>query len=99
MNMIDKQNAINCECISKEFYIIDERFNWRIVFRDINELSSYNALKDINLKVPKGKFVGILGRNGAGKSTLLRILGGVYLPTTGIVNVTGDISSLSKWVA
>ena len=95
MNEIDKKYAIYCENVSKEFYIIDEQLNWRIVFRDSKDkFSSFQALSDVSLKVQKGKFVGILGRNGAGKSTLLRTLGGVYSPTKGIVKATGEVSSL-----
>jgi lipopolysaccharide transport system ATP-binding protein len=95
MYEIKEECAIYCESISKEFYIIDGQLNWRIVFRDSNnKLNFFKALHDVNLKVPKGKFVGILGRNGAGKSTLLRILGGVYSPTSGIIKATGELSSL-----
>ena len=39
--------------------------------------------KNVNLMIPEGLNVGILGRNGAGKSTLLRILGGIDFPTSG----------------
>lgn len=95
MKMTDQECAIYCEGLSKEFYLIDGGFNWRIVFRDNpTQDHSFKALTDVSLQVPKGKFVGILGRNGAGKSTLLRVLGGVYPPTKGIVNTTGMTSSL-----
>lgn len=43
------------------------------------------VLKGVNLTIPKGCSVGLLGGNGAGKSTLLRIVGGVDYPTKGIV--------------
>jgi lipopolysaccharide transport system ATP-binding protein len=46
------------------------------------------------LRVPRGRLVGVLGRNGAGKSTLLRVLAGVYMPSGGIVRVSGDVASL-----
>jgi lipopolysaccharide transport system ATP-binding protein len=95
INESNKECAIYCENVSKEFYIVDEQLNWRIVFRNNeNKLNSFQALTDISLKVPKGKFVGILGRNGAGKSTLLRVLGKVYSPTAGIINATGEVTSL-----
>lgn len=91
-----KENtAIFCSNVSKKFYILDDNLNWRIVFKDPSKkLEAFDALTDINLTVPKGQFVGILGRNGAGKSTLLRTLGGVYTPCSGLVKTFGDVSSL-----
>ncbi len=52
------------------------------------------ALKNINLRVEPGEFLGIIGSNGSGKSTLLRIIAGVYRPTNGDVRVNEDISPL-----
>ena len=36
--------------------------------------------RDLNVVLPSGKSVGLLGKNGAGKSTLLRIIGGIDRP-------------------
>lgn len=41
------------------------------------------ALIDVNLEVPCGSIIGLLGANGAGKSTLLRHMIGLYLPSAG----------------
>lgn len=43
------------------------------------------VLRGVNLVIPKGRSVGMVGKNGAGKSTLLRIIGGADYPTRGNV--------------
>ncbi len=52
------------------------------------------ALQNINLAVPKGQTLGIVGRNGSGKSTLLQIIVKTLMPTAGQVEVKGRISAL-----
>lgn len=53
------------------------------------------ALRDINLRIEKREFVGILGEKGAGKSTLLKLFNGLLIPETGVVLVDGlDPSSV-----
>ena len=45
------------------------------------------VLKDINLTIPQGQFLAIVGHSGCGKSTLLRIIEGLDIPTTGDISV------------
>jgi lipopolysaccharide transport system ATP-binding protein len=52
------------------------------------------VLKGIDLTIPRGKTVGIVGKNGSGKSTLLKLINGVYSPTGGSIEVDGRISAL-----
>lgn len=47
------------------------------------------ALKGINLDVPRGAFFGLLGPNGAGKSTLINILAGLVIKTSGTAEIAG----------
>lgn len=54
------------------------------------------ALRDINLRIEKGEFVGILGEKGAGKSTLTKLLNGLLKPETGTVRVDGLDPSLRE---
>jgi phospholipid/cholesterol/gamma-HCH transport system ATP-binding protein len=49
------------------------------------------VLKDINLVVPKGKVVAIMGLSGCGKTTLLRLIGGALVPDRGEIRVAGQV--------
>jgi phospholipid/cholesterol/gamma-HCH transport system ATP-binding protein len=49
------------------------------------------VLRGINLTIPKGKIVAILGVSGSGKSTLLRHFGGQLRPSRGSVNFAGQV--------
>jgi putative tryptophan/tyrosine transport system ATP-binding protein len=52
------------------------------------------ALRGLNLSIPKGQFVTMIGSNGAGKSTLLNILAGELVADVGQVHVDGvDVTS------
>jgi len=50
------------------------------------------ALRDINLKVDNGEFLGVIGKNGAGKSTLLKLIARVLEPTSGTISINGNIA-------
>jgi lipopolysaccharide transport system ATP-binding protein len=52
------------------------------------------ALRNIDLTVERGEFVGILGKNGSGKSSLLRLIGGIGAAEEGRIEVTGSIAGL-----
>lgn len=52
------------------------------------------VLRDINVNIKKGDFVGIMGRNGVGKSTLLKLIAGIYRPTRGEIKTHGRIAPL-----
>lgn len=53
------------------------------------------ALKNVNLKVNAGEFIGIVGKSGAGKSTLLNMINGVDQLTSGQVIVNADGKTIS----
>jgi len=58
----------------------------------INLEKSYGnkkILKDINLTIPRGKIIGLLGKNGTGKSTLIKLINDLLTPTSGRILVNG----------
>ena len=49
-----------------------------------------HVLRDLNLKVPAGEFLALMGPSGSGKSTLLNLIGGLDRPTSGSVSIGGE---------
>ena len=49
------------------------------------------ALDNVNLSLPSGRIVGLLGPNGSGKTTLIKIFNGLLQPTSGEVRIAGDM--------
>ena len=51
---------------------------------------SFQALTDINLVIPDGQFIGLIGHTGSGKSTLVQHLNGLLAPTSGAIYYNGE---------
>lgn len=62
---------------------------------EITELAfSYGSnviFKNVNLTIPRGKVVGIMGASGCGKTTLMRMIGGQIRPSRGQIKVMGKV--------
>ncbi len=52
------------------------------------------VFQNLDLEIPRGISLGVIGRNGSGKSTLLKVMTGIYKPDSGSVLVNGRVSSL-----
>src|SRR4030095_13771276 len=57
---------------------------------------SFQALKNINLSVPDGELLALLGPSGSGETTLLRIIAGLEFPDTGSIHLNGEDASASS---
>lgn len=58
--------------------------------------NSYSALREVNLEIERGDFVGIIGPSGSGKTTLLNLIGCLDKPTEGKIFIEGEDTTLIK---
>lgn len=73
-------NIIETENLEFEYQTTDD---------DGNIVERNKILKNINLSIPKGQFLAVLGHNGSGKSTLAKHFNGILTATSGRVTVNG----------
>jgi ABC-2 type transport system ATP-binding protein len=50
----------------------------------------YPVIKDLNLELPEGRIIGLLGPNGCGKSTLMKLIAGLLVSDEGEITVAGE---------
>lgn len=86
VNDIDKSFMLSHSSVGsiKDFFINPAKY-----FKGKQE--KFEAISDIDFKVKKGEFLGIIGRNGSGKSTLLKLIAGIYTPDKGSIKVNGSL--------
>jgi len=63
----------------------------------IKDFGTLRAVNDINLTVPQGQIVALLGGNGAGKTTTISMLLGILLPTAGQIEVLGTEMTRNRY--
>jgi len=61
-------------------------------FREKKEM--FWALRNINLEVKRGEFLGLIGPNGSGKSTLLKLMAGILSPSKGKIFIEGRVAPI-----
>lgn len=96
----DKMNySIKINNVTKEYKLYK---NDKDRFKDLffgKRYKPYKALDNLNITLPEGEVIGILGKNGSGKSTLLKMITGVTFPTEGTLEVNGTVSALLELTA
>lgn len=52
---------------------------------------AFAALRDVDVEIGAGEFVGVVGKSGSGKSTLLNMIAGIDRPSSGMISVAGTV--------
>ena len=60
------------------------------------EFDKKSIINDINLTVPKGKIIGLLGKNGMGKTTLIKLINDLLTPTSGEVLINSETPNVNS---
>lgn len=58
--------------------------------------NEFKAVDEVNLNVPEGAIYGFLGPNGAGKTTTLKMLVGMTKPTSGTIEIFGEVVEMGS---
>ena len=94
---MDSNLAISVREVTKVYRLYDkpiDRLKESLSLTKKKLHKDFFALDKLSFEVKKGETVGIIGTNGSGKSTILKIITGVLTPSTGTVEVDGNISAL-----
>jgi ABC-2 type transport system ATP-binding protein len=85
------QPIIRVEELCKSFRVLQRRPGFGGALRNlfIPEQREIRAVDGVNFRLAEGEMVGYLGPNGAGKSTTIKMLTGLLVPTSGVVEVAG----------
>ena len=88
--------AIHAQNLGKQYVLGASPYQrlWQLLLGSSSNLSHFSALSGVDINIAQGESVGIIGQNGAGKSTLLQLLCGTLTPSTGHLEVNGQVAAL-----
>ena len=88
--------AISAQNLGKQYVLGASPYQrlWQLLVGSSSNLSHFNALSGVDINIAQGESIGIIGQNGAGKSTLLQLLCGTLTPSTGQLEVNGQVAAL-----
>ena len=102
--LVMASNSLSVSSFILDMVMVDEKSEEILVVSptklSLNTVISLNAvsfsypdgtsvLNDINIDIPKGSFIGLIGASGSGKSTAVNILSSLILPTSGCIMIDG----------
>lgn len=93
---MDSNLAIKCSNLYKKYPMYsNDAERLKGLFLPFYTPKEFTALSGIELEIKKGEIMGLIGLNGSGKSTLASIISGITYPTSGTVEVCGEVNMLS----
>lgn len=96
---MEQEYSIVAEHISMHFNMASERLESlkeyfiKLIKRQLF-FKDFVAVNDISFEIKKGEVFGIVGTNGSGKSTTLKMISGILKPTSGKIQINGNIAPL-----
>jgi len=96
MSFDQAKPAIYAQNLGKQYVLGASPYQrlWQLLVGSSSNLSHFSALSGVDINIAQGESVGIIGQNGAGKSTLLQLLCGTLTPSTGQLEVNGQVAAL-----
>jgi ABC-type polysaccharide/polyol phosphate transport system ATPase subunit len=92
-----RAGAVVASAVSRRFLVYPQRqvtLKEAIVRRRHLRRTEIWAVRNASFEIEPGEAVGVVGRNGSGKTTLLRMIAGIFRPTSGRLEVAGQVASL-----
>lgn len=96
---MEQEYSIVAEGISMHFNMASERLESlkeyfiKLIKRQLF-FKDFIAVNNISFEIKKGEVFGIVGTNGSGKSTTLKMISGILKPTSGKIQINGNIAPL-----
>jgi ABC-2 type transport system ATP-binding protein len=81
--------AVYVENLTKKFQVVNKKQKNRFIRFIHPEYHEHEVVSSISFEINKGERVAFIGPNGAGKSTTIKMLTGIFLPTSGRLEVLG----------
>lgn len=96
-NNNNKKLKVKATNLTKRFEMLETTSNKMKTLFGLNrdKGQEFWALRNVSFEVHDGETIGIIGLNGSGKSTISTLISGTMTPTTGALEVNGDVSIIA----